>query len=161
MQYPETFTIRDKHDADRFCKNIQQNDHVLVVGGGLLGLEMAASLLELNVDVTLANRNPRLMDRQLDNDSGNLLKEILLEKGMQILFNDEVNQITYHENKNYRVIFKSGKRQTFNSIVFAIGTRPNIEFAKNIVDTRRGIIVDEHLKTSIRFDSCHWRNCRI
>jgi ferredoxin-nitrate reductase len=148
MHYPGIFTIRDKHDADRFCKNIQPDDQVLVVGGGLLGLEIAASLLELNVNVTLANRNPRLMDRQLDNDSSNLLKEILLEKGMQILFNDEVNQLTFIENRNYRVSFKSGKRQLFNSIVFAIGTSPNIEFAEHVVNTRRGIVVDGHLKTS-------------
>lgn len=148
MQYPATYTIRDKHDADRFRKEIKPADHVLVVGGGLLGLEMAASLLELNVKVTLANRNPRLMDRQLDNESGSLLKEILIEKGMSILFNDEVSQITPDLEKKHTVTFKSGKRMEFDAVVFAIGTRPNIEYAKNVVHTRRGIIVNEQLQTS-------------
>jgi ferredoxin-nitrate reductase len=148
MNFPSTYTIRDKHDADRFRKNIKPTDHVLVVGGGLLGLEMAGSLLEMNVNVTLTNRNPRLMDRQLDNQSGSLLKEILIEKGMNILFNDEVSQIAPDLEKTHSVTFKSGKRLAFDAVVFAIGTRPNIEYAKDVLNTRRGIIVNEQLQTS-------------
>ncbi|MFA5327817.1 MAG: molybdopterin-dependent oxidoreductase [Prolixibacteraceae bacterium] len=148
MNFPATYTIRDKHDADRFRKNIKPTDRVLVIGGGLLGLEMAASLLELNVKVTLVNRNPRLMDSQLDNQSGSLLKETLIEKGMNILFNDEVSQIAPDTEKIHSITFKSGKRLAFDAVVFAIGTRPNIEYAKDVVNTRRGIIVNEQLQTS-------------
>lgn len=148
MQHAGVFTIRDKHDADRFKHTTKSPDHVLIVGGGLLGLEMAASLLELNVQITLANRNPRLMDRQLDNESSSLLREILEEKGMNILFNDEVSQLSLNSKKQYQVSFKSGKRQSFDAVVFAIGTRPNIEYATDVVETRRGILIDEHLQTS-------------
>jgi ferredoxin-nitrate reductase len=148
MQLPATYTIRTRYDADRFCKEINAGQRVLVVGGGLLGLEMAASLLELDVQVTLVNRNPRLMDRQLDNESATLLKEILTEKGVQILFNDELSQINHDGQDKHRVSFKSGKRFNFDAIVFAIGTKPNINFAKGIIETRRGIIVNEHLQTS-------------
>ncbi len=148
MLFPSTYTIRNRFDADRFRKEVKTDQRVLVVGGGLLGLEMAASLLELDVRVTLVNRNPRLMDRQLDNESAILLKEILTEKGVQILFNDELSQINYNWQDQHQVSFKSGKRLNFDAIVFAIGTKPNIDFAKNIVDTRRGIIVNEHLQTS-------------
>ena len=148
MLFPSTYTIRNRYDADRFRKEIKAGQRALVVGGGLLGLEMAASLIELDVQVTLVNRNPRLMDRQLDNESATLLKEILTEKGVQILFNDELSQINYDWEEKHRVTFKSGKRLNFDAVVFAIGTKPNIEFAKGVVDTRRGIIVNEHLQTS-------------
>ncbi|WP_159519698.1 nitrate reductase [Sunxiuqinia indica] len=148
MKHSRVFTIRDKQDADRFKDKVKPADQVLVVGGGLLGLEMAASMLELNVKVTLANRNPRLMDRQLDNESGSLLREILEEKGMNILFNDEVSQVSADPKNRYLVSFKSGKRISFDAVVFAIGTKPNIEYAKDVVDTRRGILINEHLQTS-------------
>jgi len=148
MQFPSTYTIRSRYDADRFRKEIKAGDRALVVGGGLLGLEMAASLLELDVRVTLVNRNPRLMDRQLDNESAILLKEILTEKGVQILFNDELSQLNYDWQDKHLVSFKSGKRLNFDAVVFAIGTKPNIDFARSVVDTRRGIIVNEHLRTS-------------
>lgn len=147
MQYPGVFTIRDKYDADKLRNNLTPGIHVLVIGGGLLGLEVAAALLDLDVQVTLANRNPRLMDRQLDNESGNLLREILTEKGMNIFFNDEVSQITPNKKQN-QVSFKSGKRRWFDAVIFAIGTRPNIEYAEGTVKTRRGILVNEHLQTS-------------
>lgn len=147
MNSPATFTIRDKHDADRFVKEIKPTDHVLVVGGGLLGLEMAASLLELNIKTTLANRNPHLMDRQLDNESSTLLKELLQEEGLSILFNDEISQLSEERNV-HKVSFKSGKRMIFDAIIFAIGTRPNIEYARNVVETRRGILINNHLQTS-------------
>ena len=148
MQFPSVFTIREKGDADRFRKTVKRTDHVLVVGGGLLGLEMVAALLEMNVKITLANRNPRLMDRQLDSEASDLLKEILVEKGVAILFDDEVSQIIPGERKELQVMFKSGERLDFDAAVFAVGTQPNIEYAKEVVDTRRGIIVNRHLKTS-------------
>ncbi|HYQ55725.1 MAG TPA: FAD-dependent oxidoreductase, partial [Draconibacterium sp.] len=143
-----TYTIRSRFDADSFRSAMEPGQRVLVVGGGLLGLEMAASLLELDVQVTLVNRNPRLMDRQLDNESATLLKDILLEKGVKILFNDELSHLNYTDDRKHQVSFKSGKRLCFDAVVFAIGTKPNIEFAKDVMNTRRGIIVNEHLQTS-------------
>jgi ferredoxin-nitrate reductase len=110
---------------------------------------MAGALLELGVDTSLVNRNPRLMDRQLDDESAILLKEILQEKGLTILFNDEINQVIQLENNtSYEVTFKSGNRVRYNAIVLAVGTRPNIEYATDVLKLRRGIIVNEYLQTS-------------
>jgi len=148
MQLPSVFTIRDKQDADRLKNDIAPTDHVLVAGGGLLGLELAASLHELNIRVTLANRNPRLMDRQLDHESAGILKNLLTGKGIHILFDDEVSQVTRSSEKKYQVTFKNGRRMAFDAIVFAIGTRPNVEYARDVLSIRRGIIVNEHLQTS-------------
>jgi len=147
--FPRVYTIRDKGDADRFLKDRGADDQVLVVGGGLLGLEMAGALLEMGVATSLVNRNPRLMDRQLDDESAILLKEILQEKGLTILFNDEINQVIQLEHEtSYEVTFKSGNRVRYNAIVLAVGTRPNIEYATDVLKLRRGIIVNEYLQTS-------------
>ncbi|MEL7585576.1 MAG: molybdopterin-dependent oxidoreductase [Prolixibacteraceae bacterium] len=148
MRFPAVFTIRSKQDADLLRQSVQSSDHVLVTGGGLLGLEVAAALIDLNIRVTLANRNPRLMDRQLDHESAEMLKDILEERGINILYNDEISQISRSGGQKHQVTFKSGKRITFDALVFAIGTRPNLEYARNAVQIRRGIVVNEHLQTS-------------
>ncbi|MBW8323651.1 MAG: molybdopterin-dependent oxidoreductase [Prolixibacteraceae bacterium] len=147
--YPRVYTIRDIKDAELFNHELKTDDRILVVGGGLLGLEMAGALLELGIDTSLVNRNPRLMDRQLDDESGTMLKEILQEKGLTILFNDEISQVIPVENRHsYEVTFKSGNRVRYNAIVLAVGTRPNIEYATDVLQLRRGILVNEYLQTS-------------
>jgi ferredoxin-nitrate reductase len=89
------------------------------------------------------------MDRQLDDESGTMLKEILQEKGLTILFNDEISQVIPIENRHsYEVTFKSGNRVRYNAIVLAVGTRPNIEYATDVLQLRRGILVNEYLQTN-------------
>jgi len=147
--YPRVYTIRDIKDAELFNHGLKTEDRILVVGGGLLGLEMAGALLELGINTSLVNRNPRLMDRQLDDESGTMLKEILQEKGLSMLFNDEISQVIPVEGQHsYEVTFKSGNRLRYNAIVLAVGTRPNIEYATDVLQLRRGIIVNEYLQTS-------------
>ena len=61
------FTMRNRIDADQFKNHIDAaKGKVIIVGGGLLGIELAASLREVNVEVTIVQRISRLMDRQLD-----------------------------------------------------------------------------------------------
>ncbi len=53
------FTMRSRADADRFKQHVPPNGHVVIVGGGLLGLELAASLREVNIRVTIVQRISR------------------------------------------------------------------------------------------------------
>src|SRR5262249_38396398 len=61
------FTMRSRTDADNFKKHVDPSKgRVIIVGGGLLGIKLAASLREVNVEITIVQRISRLMDRQLD-----------------------------------------------------------------------------------------------
>ena len=61
------FTMRHKNDADNFKRHVDPSKgKVVIVGGGLLGIELAASLREVDMDITIVQRISRLMDRQLD-----------------------------------------------------------------------------------------------
>lgn len=143
------FTIRNREDADRLMSEVKFCKNMLVVGGGLLGLEMASALMEIGLETTLVNRNPRLMDRQLDHESSQLLANLMQSKGLNIFFNDEIKNMSENRTSGkIEVVFRSGKRLDFDGIVFSIGTRPNIEYAKNILKCNRGIVVNEYLKTS-------------
>lgn len=87
------FNIRNKADADQLKKHIDpEKGKVIIVGGGLLGIELAASLNETNMDVAIIHRTSRLMSRQLDQLGSELLQEELTGRNIEIYFNDEIER---------------------------------------------------------------------
>src|SRR6187399_321468 len=143
------FTMRNRMDADNFKNHIDPSKgKVIIVGGGLLGIELAASLREVNVEVTIIQRISRLMDRQLDPLGSQLLHEELTDKGIDIYYNDEIERFL-GEKTITGVRLKSGLTIDAQAIVIAIGTAPNMEIAKTTgIECKRGVIVDEWLQTS-------------
>ncbi|HEX6179814.1 MAG TPA: molybdopterin-dependent oxidoreductase [Chitinophagaceae bacterium] len=143
------FTMRSRTDADQFREHIDPaKGKVLIVGGGLLGIELAASLREVNTEVVIVQRISRLMDRQLDPLGSQLLHEELADKGVDIYYNDEVERFLGTTTVT-GVRLKSGLLISCQAIVIAIGTIPNIELAKECgIECKRGVIVDEYLRTS-------------
>ncbi len=143
------FSMRSKTDADNFVRHIgTTREKVVIVGGGLLGIELAASLNEMGVPVTIIQRISRLMDRQLDKLGSQLLHEELSDKGVEILYNDEIDRFLGHSNIE-GVQLKSGRTITCQAIVVAVGTIPNIELARQTgLQTKRGVEVNEYLQTS-------------
>ncbi len=150
------FTLRERNDADRLKSHLKatglpnQEQHVVIVGGGLLGLELAATLNKNGVKITIIQRANRLMERQLDLISSRLLAEDVQERGIQIYFDNEVSTVFEDVNtKNLEVSLKTGKVVVANAIVYAIGTIPNVEIVKQSgLYCRRGVIVNQYLQTS-------------
>ena len=143
------FTMRSRTDADSFKEHVDPSKgKVIIVGGGLLGIELAASLREVDVKVTIVQRISRLMDRQLDPLGSQLLHEELVTKGVDIYYNDEIERFLGAKVVN-GIQLKSGLVIEAQAIVIAIGTIPNIEIAKiNGIECKRGVVVDEYLQTS-------------
>jgi ferredoxin-nitrate reductase len=143
------FTMRDRNDADSFKKHVATTSgKVLIVGGGLLGIELATSLTETGSKVTIIQRISRLMGRQLDDLGSQLLHEELISKGIEIFYNDEVDRVIGDKNIS-GIRLKSGLLIDCESMVIAIGTVPNIELIRDAgIECKRGVVVDEYLRTS-------------
>jgi ferredoxin-nitrate reductase len=143
------FTMRSRNDADSFKMHTEsRNGKVVIVGGGLLGIELAASLVEKGLRVTVIQRISRLMGRQLDELGSQLLHEELISKGIEIFYNDEIDRVIGEKNLS-GVRLKSGLQIDCESLIIAIGTVPNIELIKDAgIECKRGVIVNEYLKTS-------------
>lgn len=156
INLPGRFTMRNKIDADQFKAHLEatglppEEQHVVIVGGGLLGLELAAAMKHKNAKITIVQRGSRLMERQLDKVSSKLLAIDVQERGIQIYFDNEVSTVFDDEDTGeLNITLKSGKFITANAIVYAIGTIPNIEIAReNGIKCRRGVIVNQHLQSS-------------
>jgi ferredoxin-nitrate reductase len=142
------FTMRSRTDADRFKAHTPQGGHVVIVGGGLLGLEMAASLRELGIRISIIHRTSRFLDRQLDPLGSQMLHDEIIDQGCDVYYSDEV-QLFYGQSRLTGIRLKSGRMIDCDSLIFAIGTIPNIEIAREAgLDCQRGVLVNEHLQTS-------------
>ncbi|MEL7160683.1 MAG: FAD-dependent oxidoreductase, partial [Bacteroidota bacterium] len=156
-ELPGVFTMRRKEDADRLKDYLDAQrihsytkNHVLIVGGGLLGLELAAALREVDVQITIIQRSNRLMERQLDPPASRLLAEEVAARGIQTYFRNEVDTVfPKGDTGRMRVTLKSGKMLDCSAVVYAIGTRPNLEIGREAgLHCGRGITVDDRLRTS-------------
>lgn len=145
---PGIYTMRNRTDADNFTRHVPEDAHVVIVGGGLLGLEMAASLREMDIRITIIQRISRFLDKQLDPLGSQLLHEEMVDQGCEIYYDDEV-QLYYGRTKLTGIGLRSGRRIDCDAMIIAIGTVPNLELAKECgLDCKRGVLVNERLQTS-------------
>ena len=143
------FKVRDRDDAEYLKNYLKKDSEVLVVGAGLLGLEIAGALNQMGVATTILNRVDTLMRRQLDTLSASMLEEILALKDIGFHNNDEIESLQRRHGGRLQVAFKSGRTTRYDAVVFAIGTIPNIDIAKDAgLVCNRGIVVNERLTSS-------------
>jgi ferredoxin-nitrate reductase len=145
---PGIFAMRSRTDADNFKNHVTAGGHVVIVGGGLLGLEMAASLREIGMRITVIQRTSRFLNRQLDPLGSQMLHDEIIDQGCDVFYDDEV-QLYYGRNKLTGIGLKSGRKINCDAMILAIGTTPNLELAKECgLDYKRGVIVNERLQTN-------------
>ena len=146
---PGIFNMRSRLDADSLLPFLDRDaPRAVVVGGGLLGLELAASLRQIGVRVALIHRSGRFMERQLDTLASELLYQELLDRGIDIYLNEEIQ--TFAGTAQLEgVTLKSGRKLPCQVVVMAIGTEPNIELARAAgLTCNRGVVVNDYLQTS-------------
>ena len=146
---PGVLSIRNREDAESLKSYLHEEGHVVIVGGGLLGLELAAALREIDIEVTIIQRGSRLMERQLDVMASSMLKEYMEDiLEVKVFTDEEINRVEKIET-GLKAILKNGKQFTCNAVVYAIGTQPNVELAKTSgLACGYGVKVDDYLQTS-------------
>ena len=146
---PGVFSLRGIKDADdirAFCRDITD---VVVIGGGLLGLETAYSLIKLGKKVTVIEVYGRLLPKQLDDEGAVILRKMLEEKGLSFILPGMVQAIE-GAGKVENVTLKSGVQVKTDMVIICAGIRGRDELAKDIGATiRRGIVVNDYMQTSI------------
>jgi nitrite reductase (NADH) large subunit len=145
---PGVVTFRDLDDVDAMLKAADAGGHAVVIGGGLLGLEAAHGLSLRGMGVTVLHLMPTLMERQLDEAAGWLLKSALEARGQTILTGADTAEI-FGDGKVEGVRLKDGREIAASLVVMAVGIRPNVALARGAgLAIGRGIQVDDHMVTS-------------
>ncbi|WP_407160449.1 NAD(P)/FAD-dependent oxidoreductase [Bradyrhizobium sp. STM 3557] len=142
------YTFRDSRDTDLMLTLAVKRKRVVVVGGGLLGLEAAYGLAKAGSKVTLLHLMDRLMERQLDGPAAALLKALVERKGVEVLLNANTARIL-GKTRVEAVELADGRMIDAEAVIFAAGIRPNATLAKDAgISVNRGIVVDDHMQTS-------------
>lgn len=140
-------TFRDSRDVDLLLALATQKKRVVVVGGGLLGLEAAYGLAKAGATVTLIHLMDRLMERQLDAPAAELLKTLVERKGVRILLNANTARIHGAEHVE-SVELAGGQTLEADAVIFAAGIRPNTALAREAgIPVNRGIVVNDQMVT--------------
>jgi len=146
---PGVVTFRDLDDVDKMLAAADRGGAAVVIGGGLLGLEAAHGLHLRGMDVTVIHLMPTLMERQLDEAAGWLLKAELERRGQTILTGADTAEIIEKDGQVAGVRLKDGREIAADIVVMAVGIRPATGLAKAAgLDVERGIMVDDHMVTS-------------
>ena len=143
------FTLWTLADARRIVDAAKSARTVVVVGAGLIGLKAALALKASGAAVTVVEKLPRAMPRQLDDASARMLAERLAGKGLKLTFGREVTGIRT-EAGAVRGVELDGDALEAEMLILAIGVRPDVTLAAQAgVAVRRGIIVDAQQRTSM------------
>ena len=149
---PGVMELRTWADADWLQELAARGEPVLFVGGGLLGLEAADAVLSTGCPVTLVQRGPRLMPRQIDARAGALLTDRLSAKGIEILLGEEIEAINA-ESAGVSLAFATQpeKERTFAAVVLATGCAPRTARARAAdIPCKRGITVNAAMATPLK-----------
>ena len=139
---------RDLEDTERMM-SMGEGNKVVVIGGGLLGLEAAAGMAARGADVTVVHIMGHLMERQLDEAAGYLLRKSLEEKGIDIKLQANSKEIVGEDGKVKALMLDDGTELPCDLLVMAVGIRPSTALAKEAgLATGRGIHVDDQMLTS-------------
>jgi len=147
MDLPGVFTFRDVEDVKAIAKTA--GTRVVVIGGGLLGLEAAHGLAKAGARVTVLHLMDRLMERQLDAPAARMLKRAVEARGIAVRLNADAARII-GDRRVEAVELRDGGTMEADAVVVSVGIRANTELARAAgLKVDRGIAVDDHLETSV------------
>ncbi len=145
---PGVISFRDMKDVDAMVAAAGAGGDAVVIGGGLLGLEAAHGLTLRGMKVTVLHLPGTLMERQLDEAAGWLLKTALEARGQTILTQADTAEI-FGQGKVEGVCLRDGREIPASLVVMAVGIRPCVALARAAgLEIGRGIKVDDHMVTS-------------
>jgi nitrite reductase (NADH) large subunit len=148
MDLPGVLTFRDVDDVNAIAATKAAGVRVVVIGGGLLGLEAAYGLAKAGARVTLLHLMDRLMERQLDQRAALMLKRAVEAKGIAVRLQAQTARIAGSGGVE-AVELRDGTTIAADTVVVAVGIRANIGLARAAgLEVGRGIVVDDHLETS-------------
>lgn len=152
IEGPGVFGLRNLEDAEGICARVKGLHHVVVIGAGLVGCELAEALVETgHPSVTVIEMAPYPLPLQLEERTGERMRRLMIDHGIDMICRDSVAAILRNERgEPCAVRLKSGREIPADLVVCAAGVRPNIDlFAPLGTIGRRGIVIDGGCRTSV------------
>jgi len=141
-------TLRSHDDATRIRAHLVEGSHVAILGGGFIGLELAASARRLGATVTLVEGLPRVLSRGVPAEIAEIVTKRHMAEGVEILCSAKVARVEELAGE-VRISLDDGRVVSANLLVVGIGAVPNTELAQAAgLTVENGVAVDGLLRTS-------------
>ena len=145
------FVYRTIEDLDAIRAASLNAKTGVVIGGGLLGLEAAKALRDLNLDTHVVEFAPRLMAVQIDDLGGRVLRSKIEDLGVKVHTQKATSSIEDGDSTQHVIKFGDGSVLETDIILFSAGIRPRDELARQsglLIGERGGIIINDYCQTS-------------
>lgn len=150
IEKENVYTIRKLSDIQDIKANIEDKKAVLIIGGGIQGLETAWVLHQHGKEVIIVEALERLMPRQIDNRASEILRKAVEGFNIKLLLNTQIKEITGLDAVE-GVATKNGDTIKSDMIIYSVGIRPNKKLLENTsVETNLGIIVNNKMQTNVK-----------
>ncbi|MFH0886857.1 MAG: NAD(P)/FAD-dependent oxidoreductase [bacterium] len=148
-QLSGVFTLRFFHEAKEIKKNLGSCSRAVVVGGGILGMDIADALHSAGKDVTMLVREKTLGFPLLTPENAKKREIAMRNNGIDIHFEEELTQIN-GKTQVESVTTSKGIKIDADMVIVAIGIRPNVDFLSGgIINMHRGILINDKFQTNI------------
>ncbi len=148
---PGVFTLRSIEDSKGIRSAAGKNKRVLVIGGGFIGSETAASLAQLGAEVTMVFPESRLMERVLPEEMSNFLQDVFKDHGVHILPKTVAEKLEGGEAVQ-RAVLNNGEPKDADMVVMGVGIALNTSLAERagleLTRDDKAVVVDETLRTN-------------
>ena len=138
-------------DLELLEKNTRDIKRAVIVGGGLIGIELAEMLLSRNIPVTLLVREAQYWNNVLPKNESKLVSRHIREHGMDLRLETNLKEILPGDDGRVRAVqLESGEEIPCQLVGLTPGVHPNIEVVKDTpIETNRGVLVNDYLETNI------------
>ena len=141
--------LRTMAESQAIVNQTKTRNRVLIIGGGFIGMELAASLTSLDKAVTVIESGAQLMGRAIPQEIAGIVQERHEHAGVRFHLDTTVSSVM-SDGDSYKANLSNGDTVDFDLIIVGIGIRPNLDaFADGDLHTDDGVVTDEYGRTSI------------
>lgn len=152
MDGPGVYGLRNLEDAQQLLQVFRDTRHIVIIGAGLVGSELAEALVEVgHPSVSLVEMSAYPLPLQLEEVTGGRLGKLMRQQGVDLYCGDGVTKVERTvDGTPAAVHLKSGRRLPADLIVAAAGVRANTEMLTRLgAECNRGLVIDERCRTSL------------
>ena len=141
--------VRSRADVDRMIIELARTERVVVIGGGYIGLEAAASAISLGASATIIERESRILARVACEQLASFFDGYHRAKGVEIITGAHVERLEGKHGRISAVVLADGRSIPCDAALVGIGGIPSDELGRAAgLDCENGIVVDENARTS-------------
>ncbi|MGB3229948.1 MAG: FAD-dependent oxidoreductase, partial [Mycobacterium sp.] len=142
------FGFRTLDDTSTMIAEAANRTKAVVIGGGLLGLEAARGLQNRGLTVDVVHAGPTLMNAQLDDPGGSILRKSVESLGITVHTEKRTTEVVVSDGRLRAITFADGTQLDCDMLVIATGIRPNVGLAQRAgLTVERAIVTDDHMRS--------------